>query len=85
MDSLMTNSLTGKVAEKTMDSQVGKDTCCPDLGFKTRVICFLGLYIFGALLAFIGCFGLQNSDDEDYSIGRFIVPYAAGFILAMGG
>ena len=47
MDNLMTNSLTGKVAEKTMDNQVGKDTCCPDIGFKTRVVCFLGMFILG--------------------------------------
>ena len=47
MDNLMTNSLTGKVAEKHMDNTVGKDTCCPDLGFKTRVACFLALYILG--------------------------------------
>ena len=81
----MSNSLTGKVAEKTMDSQVGKDTLCPDLGIKVRVACFLGMYVFGALLAFIGCLGLNAHDDDDYSIGRFIVPYIFGFLLAMGG
>ena len=43
----MNNSLTGKVAEKGLDNQVGKDTCCPDLGFKVRVISFLGMFIFG--------------------------------------
>ena len=43
----MDNLMTGKVAEKAMDSQVGKDTWCPDLGIKVRVICFLGCYIFG--------------------------------------
>ena len=43
----MSNSLTGKLAEKTMDGQVGKDTCCPDLGFKTRVASFLAMFIFG--------------------------------------
>ena len=37
----------GKVAEKTLDNKVGKDTCCPDLGIKTRVACFLGMYILG--------------------------------------
>ena len=47
MDNLMNNSLTGKVAEKGLDNQVGKDTCCPDLGFKVRVISFLGMFIFG--------------------------------------
>ena len=50
MDSLMNNSLTGKVAEKGLDNQVGKDTCCPDLGFKVRVISFLGMFIFGKLI-----------------------------------
>jgi len=29
--------------------------------------------------------GLKNSGDEDFNIGRFIVPYIAGFILALGG
>ena len=37
----------GKVAEKSLDNKVGKDTCCPDLGIKTRVACFLGMYMFG--------------------------------------
>ena len=54
MDNLMTNSLTGKVAEKGLDNQVGKDTCCPDLGFKVRVICFLGMFIFGKCLLAVG-------------------------------
>ena len=45
----MSSSLTGKVAEKSLDSKVGKETCCPDLGFKIRIICFTGLYIFGKL------------------------------------
>ena len=39
----------------------------------------------GLLLVFVGCLGLKNSDEDDYSIGRFIVPYIAGFVLAMGG
>ena len=47
MDSLMSNSLTGKVAEKAADSQVGKDTWCPDMSFKIRMICFLGIFTFG--------------------------------------
>ena len=41
------DSLMGKVAEKSLDNKVGKDTCCPDLGIKTRVACFLGMYMFG--------------------------------------
>ena len=36
-------------------------------------------------MVFIGCMSLQNHDDEDFNIGRFIVPYAAGFVLAIGG
>lgn len=47
MDNLMSSSLTGKVAEKSLDSKVGKETCCPDMGFKIRIICFLGLFVFG--------------------------------------
>ena len=39
----------------------------------------------GLLLVFIGCMGLKNADSEDFNIGRFIVPYMAGFILALGG
>ena len=39
----------------------------------------------GLLLVFIGCIGLKNSGEDDYNIGRFIVPYIAGFVLAMGG
>ena len=47
MDNLMTNSLTGKVAEKAADSQVGKDTMCPDLSFRLRMVIYLGMYTFG--------------------------------------
>ena len=36
-------------------------------------------------MVFIGAMSLQHADDDDFSIGRFIVPYAAGFLLALGG
>ena len=49
MDSLMGNSVTGKVVEKAADNQVGKDTMCPEMSFKIRMICFLGMYVFGKL------------------------------------
>ena len=39
----------------------------------------------GLLLVFIGCMGLKNSGEEDYTIGRFIIPYIMGFVTAMGG
>ena len=99
MDNLMTNSLTGKVASKAADSAVGKDTWCPEMSFKIRMICFLALYVFGKcrflfhltffsysglILAFIGCIGL-NPDDPEYSIMRWFIPYIFGFLLAIGG
>ena len=39
----------------------------------------------GLLLVFIGCMGLKNADDPEFNIGRFIVPYLFGFVLAIGG
>ena len=39
----------------------------------------------GLLLVFIGCMGLKNHDEEDFNIGRFIVPYIIGFVMALGG
>ena len=81
----MTNSLTGKVMEKAADNQVGKDTWCPDMSFKIRMICFCALYLFGLILAFIGCFGLKNHSEPDYSVMRWFVPYLFGVILAIGG
>lgn len=37
-------------------------------------------------MVFIAGLGLKNaSDDPDYSIMRFIVPYIAGFAMALGG
>ncbi len=43
------------------------------------------IYI-GLLMVFIAGLGLKNSsDDPDYSIMRFIVPYMAGVALALGG
>ena len=47
MDNLMTNSLTGKVAEKAVGGQVGQDTLCPDMSFRLRMIVFAGVYVFG--------------------------------------
>ena len=29
--------------------------------------------------------GLKKADDEDFAITRFIIPYIAGFTLALGG
>ena len=36
-------------------------------------------------MAFIGCIGLKNHDEDDYSIFRWFVPYMFGFLLALAG
>ena len=43
----MGNKAVGGLAEKAVDTQVGGDTWCPDMGIKIRLLCFGGLYIFG--------------------------------------
>eukprot|EP00806_Schmidingerella_arcuata_P004871 Macronucleus_5419.p1 GENE.Macronucleus_5419~~Macronucleus_5419.p1 ORF type:complete len:172 (+),score=46.07 Macronucleus_5419:1-516(+) len=81
----MTNSLTGKVAEKAVGGQVGQDTLCPDMSFRLRMIVFAGVYVFGLILSFIGCIGLKNHEDPDYNIMRWVIPYFFGFFLALCG
>ena len=36
-------------------------------------------------MVFIGCMGLKKADDPEFNIGRFIIPYMAGFLMALGG
>ena len=36
-------------------------------------------------MAFIGCIGLNKSDEDDFSTMRFFVPYIFGFAMALGG
>ena len=46
MDSLLSSgslgggSLAGKAMEKNLDKKMGKDTCCPSLSFRVRMIGF---------------------------------------------
>jgi hypothetical protein len=53
MDDLMSSgslgggSFAAKGAEKLMDKKVGKDTCCPGLSFRVRIIGFLVCFILG--------------------------------------
>ena len=36
-------------------------------------------------MSFIGCIGLNKSDDDDFSVMRFFIPYIFGFAMALGG
>ena len=36
-------------------------------------------------MSFIGCIGLKKSDDDDFSVMRFFIPYIFGFVMALGG
>ena len=36
-------------------------------------------------MAFIGCIGLKNHEEEDYNIMRWLIPYFFGFFLAICG
>jgi hypothetical protein len=98
MDDLMSSgslgggSFAAKGAEKLMDKKVGKDTCCPSLSFRMRLIgfgvCFiLGKSTFqvliqkGAFMGLIAVASLMGVPD----ITHFIVAYTFGFTLAMCG
>jgi hypothetical protein len=50
--SLGGGSFAAKGAEKLMDKKVGKDTCCPGLSFRVRIIGFLVCFILGKLRSF---------------------------------
>jgi hypothetical protein len=45
--SLGGGSFAAKGAEKLMDKKVGKDTCCPSLSFRMRLIGFGVCFILG--------------------------------------
>lgn len=52
MDSLLGSGSIGggvaaKAAEKTLDKKVGKDTCCPSLPIKVRLIGFGVCFLLG--------------------------------------
>ena len=79
---LMDNSLGKKISGK-VDSQTGKDSLCPSMSLKHRIIGFaicssLGLFI--TLLSFGALFVVVSGE-----MWRFAVPYTIGTVLSLMG
>eukprot|EP00351_Strombidinopsis_sp_SopsisLIS2011_P001500 CAMPEP_0116879438 /NCGR_PEP_ID=MMETSP0463-20121206/11253_1 /TAXON_ID=181622 /ORGANISM="Strombidinopsis sp, Strain SopsisLIS2011" /LENGTH=95 /DNA_ID=CAMNT_0004528789 /DNA_START=12 /DNA_END=299 /DNA_ORIENTATION=- len=65
-------------AESLYDKTTSKDSCCPSLSARVRLVGFLICFFVGLIITYVAIGAVSA---EDQTVWRFLIPYVIGTSL----